>query len=95
MSAFDSEVTVRRIRYASPETGWAVLEAAAADGLPVVLVGPLVHLEERDRARIVGTWVDDSRYGLQVKVSEAHPLPPVDAETVSYTHLTLPTICSV
>ena len=80
MSAFDSEVTVRRIRYASPETGWAVLEAAAADGLPVVLVGPLVHLEERERAHVTGDWVQDSRYGSQVKVDHARPLPPGDAD---------------
>ena len=45
MSAFDSEVTVRRTRYASSETGFAVLDAAGSDGTPVVLVGPLIHLE--------------------------------------------------
>ena len=80
MSAFDAEVTVRRIRFANPETGWAVVEAAGSDGTPIALVGPLVHLEERERARIVGTWVQDSRYGPQVKASEAHPLPPSDAD---------------
>ena len=32
---------------------------------------------------MIGTWVDDSRYGLQVKVSEARPLPPSDAETLA------------
>jgi len=77
---FDEEVTVRRTRYASDATGWAVVDADADDGERVVLVGPLVHLEERERARVLGTWVDDSRYGLQVKVSEARPLPPTDAE---------------
>lgn len=82
MTTFDAEVTVRRIRYANPETGWAVLEAAESDGLPVVLVGPLVHLEERERAHVTGTWVDDSRYGRQVKVTEARPLTPSDADTV-------------
>jgi exodeoxyribonuclease V alpha subunit len=80
---FDAEVVVRRTRYASEDTGWAVIDAADADGEPVVLVGPLVHLEERDRAHVTGTWVDDSRYGLQVKVSQAQPLPPADAETVA------------
>jgi exodeoxyribonuclease V alpha subunit len=79
---FDGEVIVRRTRYASEETGWAVLDAADEDGEHVVLVGPLVHLEERERARVIGTWVDDSRYGLQVKVSEARPLPPSDIETL-------------
>ena len=55
------------------EIGWAVLDAAAADGTPVALVGPLVHLEQGERAHVVGTWVNDSRYGAQVKVSQATP----------------------
>ncbi len=75
---FDAEVTVRFVRYANPATGWAVLEAAAADGTPVALVGPLVHVEERERVHVTGTWVDDSRYGAQVKVSQATPLAPHD-----------------
>jgi exodeoxyribonuclease V alpha subunit len=82
MVEFDAEVTVRRTRYASGTTGWAVLDADDADGDPIVLVGPLIHLEERERAHIVGTWVDDSRYGLQVKVLEARPLPPADVDTL-------------
>ena len=80
---FDQEVVVRRTRWASEETGWAVVDAADEDGEPVVLVGPLVHLEEHERARVIGEWIDDSRYGLQVKVSEARPLPPSDAETLA------------
>jgi len=80
---FDSQVTIRRRRYASEESGWAVIEAADDDGDPIVLVGPLIHLEERERAHVVGRWVDDSRYGMQVKVSEATPLPPTDVESVA------------
>ncbi len=80
---FNSQVTVRRRRYASEESGWAVIEAADDDGDPIVLVGPLIHLEERERAHVVGTWVDDSRYGMQVKVAEATPLPPTDVESVT------------
>ncbi|MBV9464992.1 MAG: AAA family ATPase [Solirubrobacterales bacterium] len=82
MSAYDAEVTVRRTRYVSEATGWAVLDAAGDDGTPVVLVGPLVHLEARERARVLGTWVTDSRYGPQVKVAEARPLPPQDEEAL-------------
>src|SRR5579875_1841787 len=78
-SAFDERITVRRRRFAQENTGFAVLEAVAEDGKPLVLVGPLVHLEERERAHVLGTWVNDSRYGPQVKVSEARPLPPADA----------------
>ena len=77
MSAFDAEVTIRRTRFANTDSGFAVLDADA-DGTPVVLVGSLSHLEERERARVVGNWVQDHRFGRQVKVSEARPLPPSD-----------------
>ncbi len=80
---FDDEVTVRHVRYANEQTGWAVLDAAGEDGTPIALVGPLVHLEQGERARIVGDWVNDSRYGPQVKVSEARPLPPQDPATLT------------
>ena len=75
-------MTVRRTRFASADTGWAVVEAAGDDGTTIVLVGPLVHLEDRERAHVVGRWVQDSRYGPQVKVTEARPLPPSDVPTV-------------
>ena len=80
---FDDEVTVRYVRYANEQTGWAVLDAAGEDGTPIALVGPLVHLEQGERARIVGDWVNDSRFGPQVKVSEARPLPPQDPATLT------------
>src|ERR1700758_406495 len=83
MTAFDAEITVRRPRFAKEETGWAVVEAIEDDGNPLVLVGPLIHLEERERAHVVGTWVEDRRYGPQVKVTEATPLPPSDARTLT------------
>jgi exodeoxyribonuclease V alpha subunit len=79
---FEAEVTIRHVRFANPDSGWAVLDAAARDGTPVTLVGPLVHLEERERARVTGEWVTDSRYGSQVKVSEARPLAPDDPEAL-------------
>ena len=79
---FEAEVTIRRQRFANPDSGFAVLDAESS-GDPIVLVGPLIHLEERERVHVVGTWVLDSRYGEQVKVSEARPLPPSDGETLS------------
>jgi exodeoxyribonuclease V alpha subunit len=78
---FDAQVTVRRRRYASDDTGWAVIEADAG-GDDVVLVGPLIHLEARERAHVIGTWVQDSRYGPQVKVDQARPLPPSDRDAL-------------
>jgi exodeoxyribonuclease V alpha subunit len=74
---FDREVTVRRQRFANADNGFAVLDADS-DADPVVLVGPLAHLEVGERAHVTGVWVTDSRYGEQVSVSEARPLPPED-----------------
>jgi exodeoxyribonuclease V alpha subunit len=81
-TTFDGPVTIRHVRFANPESGWAVLDAARPDGAPVALVGPLVHLEPGERARIVGEWVTDSRFGRQVKVTQASPLTPEDADAV-------------
>jgi exodeoxyribonuclease V alpha subunit len=80
---FDEEVTIRFVRYANEASGWAVVDAAARDGTPVTLVGPLVHLEERERVHVIGEWVNDSRYGTQVKVSQAQPLAPEDPEVLA------------
>jgi exodeoxyribonuclease V alpha subunit len=83
MIAFDQEVTIRRTRYANDTTGWGVVEAVDDGGAPVVLVGPLIHLEPRERARVLGEWIDDERFGPQVNVAEARPLPPSDAATLT------------
>jgi exodeoxyribonuclease V alpha subunit len=81
-SCFDAEVAVRRVRFVSAESGWAVLDAAAQDGASIALVGPLAHLEPGERARVIGSWVDDSRYGRQVKVTQATPLAPDDPQAL-------------
>src|SRR3954447_2263519 len=78
---FTQDVTVRRQRYLSTETGFAVLDCTVG-GDAVVLVGPLAHLEERERARVAGEWVDDPRYGPQVRVRSATPLAPSDEEAL-------------
>ena len=83
LGPFDSEVTVRRTRYLSPDAGWAVVEAADDQGDELVLVGPIGHLEQRERAHVLGRWIDDSRYGPQVQVAQATPLSPIDAESVA------------
>jgi exodeoxyribonuclease V alpha subunit len=69
---FAGDVLVRSRRFASDESGFAVLDGEVG-GERIVLVGPLVHLEEGERATVTGIWVRDPRYGPQVKVREAHP----------------------
>ena len=81
---FAAEVVVRGQRFANEETGFAVLDGDA-DGRHVVLVGPVAHLEQRERVAVTGVWVVDPRYGPQVRVREAHPLAPSDeAALVAY-----------
>jgi exodeoxyribonuclease V alpha subunit len=82
---FSAEVVVRGRRFANEESGFAVLDCDADDGDHVVLVGPLLHLEPRERAAVTGSWVHDARYGPQVRVREAHPVAPADgAALLSY-----------
>ena len=81
---FEGEVLIRRLRWASDETGFAVVDAER-DGDELVLVGPIAHLEERERVRVAGVWQDDRRFGLQVRVATAEPLPPSgDAALLAY-----------
>ncbi len=80
---FDDEVTAQRFRYRDEDAGWAVLQASVGDGDEITLVGPLAHLRQGERARILGSWVEDPRYGRQVKVAQAEPLDPADAESLA------------
>ncbi len=81
---FEGEVLIRRLRWASDETGFAVVDAER-DGDELVLVGAIAHLEERERVRVAGVWQDDRRFGLQVRVATAEPLPPSgDAALLAY-----------
>src|SRR4051812_13966889 len=72
---FGDEVAVRRMRFAAPDTGFAVVEADR-DGDEVVLVGHLAHLEAGERVAVSGTWQDDRRFGMQVRADAARPLGP-------------------
>jgi exodeoxyribonuclease V alpha subunit len=81
---FEGEVVIRRRRWASEDSGFAVIDADR-DGDEVVLVGTIAHLEERERVRVVGVWQDDHRFGIQVKVATAEPIGPSgEAALVAY-----------
>jgi exodeoxyribonuclease V alpha subunit len=81
---FEGEVVVRRRRWASDESGFAVVDVDR-DGDEIVLVGTIAHLEEREHVRVAGVWQDDRRFGMQVKVATAEPLAPAgDAALITY-----------
>ena len=81
---FQDEVVIRRLRWSSDETGYAIVDADR-DGDEVVLVGTIAHLEERERVRIDGLWEDNRKYGPQVKVATAEPVTPTgEAALLAY-----------
>ena len=83
-TAFEDELVVRRVRWASADSGFAIVEAER-DGDEIVLVGTLAHLEQRERVKVSGTWEDDRRYGMQVKVAQVESLAPSgDAAILAY-----------
>ncbi len=83
LGPYDAALTVRRIRFVNEDNGWAVLDASGEDGDELVLVGTLGHLERGERVHVKGQWVDDPRYGPQVKVDQAIPIAPADAESMA------------
>jgi exodeoxyribonuclease V alpha subunit len=48
----------------------------------LTLVGLIAHLEVDERAEVSGNWMRDPRYGPQVRVESALPLPPSGREAV-------------
>ena len=80
VSAFESEVTVRRTRYSNPETGWAVLEAAAPTARRSCSSARLIHLEERERARVSGPGSTTAATAGRSRSPRRSPLPPSDTD---------------
>jgi exodeoxyribonuclease V alpha subunit len=80
---FEDEVVIRRVRFTSEDGAFAVLDAETAqDRDEIVLIGPLGHLEEREHVKITGVWQDDKRFGPQIKVNLAQPIPPSGEEAL-------------
>jgi exodeoxyribonuclease V alpha subunit len=78
---FSGEVLVRNQRFANADTGFAVLDCTMGDDR-LTLVGLIAHLEVDERAEVSGNWTRDPRYGPQVRVESALPLPPSGREAV-------------
>src|SRR4051794_38797670 len=80
-TSFEDEVVIDRVRFAAPDTGFGVVEADR-DGDEVVLVGLIGHLEAGERVAVTGTWQDDRRFGMQVRVEHARPVAPSGPKAV-------------
>jgi exodeoxyribonuclease V alpha subunit len=78
---FEDEVVIDRVRFAAADTGFGVVEADR-DGDEVILVGLIGHLEAGERVAVTGTWQDDKRFGMQVRVDAAQPVAPSGPKAV-------------
>ncbi|MDP6947113.1 MAG: helix-hairpin-helix domain-containing protein, partial [Myxococcota bacterium] len=75
------EGTVERIRYVSAETHWTVA-VVRSDGAawPSTVVGQLPGLTEGMPARFEGTWVDDPKWGRQLRADRFVEVVPTTAK---------------
>ncbi len=76
------EGTVERIVYENEETGFFVGRLLVRGTGPVSFVGNLMAISEGETIRIEGRWVDDKRFGRQVRVSSYETVLPTTTEGI-------------
>lgn len=69
-------VEVSRVRFATDDGGFAVLDAITDDGEPVVVCGPLAHVHAGDAMEVRGAWRDHPRHGRQFQVTDVRIAEP-------------------
>ena len=77
--------TVERITFYNPENSWCVAkivpdsrvpgDAIATDGT-MAAVGTMPELIEGETVRLTGKWVEDSRFGMQLRAEQTVPIAP-------------------
>jgi len=60
--------TLERIVFRNPDNHWTVARFALEDGTALTIVGPLFEVNEGTPLALSGDWVDDPRFGKQLKV---------------------------
>jgi len=77
------EGVLRRYVYRDATSGFAIARIEPDDdGLPVTVKGALSGVDEGERVRIEGRWVDDPRFGRQILISSFLPVLPSTARGV-------------
>ncbi len=76
------EGTVERIVYENEETGFFVGRLLVRGVGPVSFVGNLMAISEGETIRIEGRWVDDKRFGRQVRVNSYETVLPTTTEGI-------------
>ncbi len=73
------EGVLKRYVFRNPDTGFAIARVEDDDAAPVTVKGVLSGIEEGERVRIEGRWVDDPRFGRQLLISSFLPVLPSTA----------------
>ncbi|MFN8149537.1 MAG: AAA family ATPase [Solirubrobacterales bacterium] len=89
---FEGEVAVVFQRWCSDDGQFAVVVVELESGEEMVAVGPIGHLEEETRARLVGTFELHRKHGLQLAAREAEPLDPTGTDGIRRYLKTIPGI---
>ncbi|HEX5984198.1 MAG TPA: ATP-dependent RecD-like DNA helicase [Solirubrobacterales bacterium] len=80
-ASYSGTVEVIGVRFRSDDSNFAVMRVQEpGSGEVFAVVGPIAHLDVGDRAEISGEWVDDSRFGRQLRAQGAVPVDPSDRE---------------
>jgi ATP-dependent exoDNAse (exonuclease V) alpha subunit/intein/homing endonuclease len=77
-------VEVSRVRYATEDGGFAVLDVITDDGEPAVVAGPVAHVHAGDAMEVHGTWKEHPRHGRQFQAVDVRIAEPTtDAALLS------------
>ncbi len=83
MAEVSIEGVLRRYVYRDASSGFAIARIEPDDdGLPVTVKGALSGVDEGERVRIEGRWVEDPRFGKQILISSFLPVLPSTARGV-------------
>lgn len=84
--------SIERITYYNPENGYTVLKVVPEDKMPdfrkqrdgrVAVVGIMPELKEGEDAQFSGEWIEDPRYGVQMKVETVTPIAPTSEQGIT------------
>jgi len=62
--------------FRSAESGFTIARLEPEGGEPVTVKGLLGGIERGEHVRVTGRWVEDARYGRQLKVESFLPITP-------------------
>lgn len=70
------EGILRKFVFRNADSGFAIARVEPDDGMPVTIKGVLSGINEGERVRVQGRWVDDPRFGRQLLSSSFLPVMP-------------------